>query len=721
MVQRLPVLGFMLVVALVLAAVVSAAPPAGFSDTLVTPVASPTALAFTPDGRLLITSQTGQLHVFQSGTLTTALDLRAPNLACVNHERGLLGVAVDPAFATNHFIYLYYTFNKFPSSNQQDNCPDAQPTNPNNPVNRVARFVLPASNVVDLGSETVLIDNIPSTNGNHNAGDLHFGKDGYLYISVGDGGCDYARTHGCAGGNKAARDQFILLGKILRITSDGGVPPSNPWLGADNARCYDPAPGGNHTGRNADGKKCRETFAWGLRNPFRFAFDPNAAGTRLFINDVGQGTWEEIDEGQAGADYGWSVREGHCAEGSTTNCGPQPAGMTNPIFDYPHGSAPNNCNAITGGAFVPNSLWPVEFDGAYLYSDYVCGRIFTLTRAGNSYTSAPFSPNAGVVIAMTFGPLPNPQALYYTTFSNSGQVRKIAYTGSANRSPTASASASPTSGAAPLAVSFDGSGSSDPDGDPLTDEWDFGDGSAHASMVSPSHTYTATGTYTATLTVRDGRGGSDSALVRIDVGNTPPVPSINAPAANFRYRVGQQIVLQGSATDAEDGTLPGASLSWRALLHHNEHTHPLLPPTSGVSVTITAPAPEDLAATNTSYLEVFLSATDSRGLTSVITRELRPHLVDVTLATDPTGLVLAANDTTITGPRALVSWEGYVLSVAAADQQDARGQTWLFDHWSDGGAAAHTITTPAEAATYTATFKPAPGTKYMRFIPLVKR
>src|SRR5262245_27776219 len=113
MVRRLLLLGSVLASVLALAAVVSAAPPAGFSDTLVTQAASPTALAFTPDGRLLITSQTGQLRVFQNGTLTTALDLRAPNRACVNHERGLLGVAVDPAFVTSHFIYLYYTFNKF--------------------------------------------------------------------------------------------------------------------------------------------------------------------------------------------------------------------------------------------------------------------------------------------------------------------------------------------------------------------------------------------------------------------------------------------------------------------------------------------------------------------------------------------------------------------------------------------------------------------------------
>ena len=114
---------------------------------------------------------------------------------------------------------------------------------------------------------------------------------------------------------------------MLRVTTSGGIPPDNPFQGANSARC-------NATGRSPAGTICQETYAWGLRNPFRLAFDPNAAGTRFFINDVGQNTWEEIDDGKAGADYGWNVREGHCATNSTTDCGAPPAGMTNPIFDY---------------------------------------------------------------------------------------------------------------------------------------------------------------------------------------------------------------------------------------------------------------------------------------------------------------------------------------------------------------------------------------------------
>nr|MDQ2996620.1 PKD domain-containing protein [Chloroflexota bacterium] len=481
--------------------------------------------------------------------------------------------------------------------------------------------------------------------------------------------------------------------------------------GADSARCYDPAPGGNKTAINTDGKKCQETYAWGFRNPFRFAIDPNVTNLRVFVNDVGENTWEEIDDAQPGANHGWSTREGHCAQGSASNCGAPPAGMINPIYDYQHG---NNCNSITASAFVPNGFW-AGYNGVYLFGDYGCGQIFTLTPNGaGGYTSGTFATGVGAIIAMQFGPYNGSQALYYTSFSNGGQVRRIIQTNGVNQPPSAVVSAAPSSGPAPLAVSLSAAGSTDPDGDPLTYDWDFGDASPHSSALAPTHSYAA-GVYTATLRLSDNHGNSDTATIRIDSGNTAPVPSFGAPNANLRYFVGQSITLVGSATDAEDGALPGSSLSWRALLHHNTHTHPYVPETPGASVTLTAPSPEDLAAAATSYLEVFLTATDSQGLTSVITRELRPNLVNVTLATAPTGLVLTVNDEAIVAPRTLISWQGYTLDIGAVDQTVA-GRPFRFDRWSDGGAATHAITTPPAAATYTASFRPPPV-----FVPIVVR
>src|SRR5262245_15018292 len=182
------------------AGVISAAPPAGFTDTLVAAVEDPTALTFTPDGRLLVTSQTGRLHVVEGGALLPqpAFDLGpgGQDVLCSTSERGLLGVAIDPQFASNHFIYLYYTFKQHPTA--ADPCPIHVPDSPDNPVNRVSRFVLPDSNIVSPASETILVDNIPSPRGNHNAGDLHFGKDGYLYISIGDGDCDFDPPYNCS-------------------------------------------------------------------------------------------------------------------------------------------------------------------------------------------------------------------------------------------------------------------------------------------------------------------------------------------------------------------------------------------------------------------------------------------------------------------------------------------------------------------------------------------
>jgi len=683
-------LGWLMTVLLHVSVAHGVAVPAQFEDSLVTTISSPTALAFTPDGRLLITTQPGTLRVYKDGALLAnpALDLTART--CSDLERGLLGVAVDPSFVSNRHIYLYYTFKKFGVCDTMT---------VNTPVNRVSRFTLADNSTVDPGSEVVLIDNIPQPSGQHNAGDLHFGKDGYLYISVGDGNCDYAGG-GCGSGNNAARDRHVLLGKILRITKSGGIPPSNPFLGTDSARC-------NLTGRTDVGKKCQETYSWGLRNPWRIAFDPNAASTRFFISDVGHIRWEEIDLAQAGADYGWNVREGHCATGSTTDCGPPPAGMTNPIYDYSHDTG---CTAVTAGAFVPNVVWPLEYDGAYLYGDYVCDKIFKLTRTtGGGFSATEFASGLGGINGMIFGPYLASKALYYMNYNRS-TVRRIAYTGNTNRAPASDPVADPSYGAVPLTVDFDGTGSSDPNGDPLTYDWNFGDGTAHATTATPTHKYSTAGTYTATLRVRDDEGAEDSASVRIDAGNFPPAPTIQSPTASKRFRVGEMITLTGSASDPEDGQLSSSALSWTVVKHHDTHTHPFLPPTSGNNVPLTAPQqPEDLATTTTEYLEIRLTATDSKGLARTITRDLRPNLVDVTLGTSPGGLKLEINGNTIIAPQTVVSWEAYGLQLNAPNQTDASGRFWVFDAWSDGGAAAHTVTTPAAAVTYTASFKPTCG------------
>jgi glucose/arabinose dehydrogenase len=679
-------------------ATATAQTPPGFEDAPVVDVPAPTAMAFTPDGRMLVTSQPGQLFVVENGVLvaTPALDLSST--MCTDIERGLLGVAVDPQFVTNGYVYLFYTFRKF----------SACPRNvAGTPVNRVSRFTM-RGNGVDRTSERVLVDNIPSYAGNHNAGDLQFGRDGYLYIATGDGGCDYTRPNGelqCAGLNGAARYEHALVGKVLRITPEGGIPPTNPFQGSGSVRC-------NLTGGAQPGQRCQETFVWGFRNPWRLAFDPNAPATRFFIYDVGQNTWEESNEASPGADYGWNVREGRCARGSVTDCGPPPAGMTNPIYAYRHTTG--GCNAITGGAFVPSGIWPQEFEGAYLFADYTCGSIFTLTRSSTgTYSRTAFISGLGASSAVTllFGPFGGTQALYYLTYANGGQVRRIAAVAGTNRTPSAAATASPRSGPVPLAVNFDARASSDPDGDVLAFDWEFGDGAPHGTASVVSHTYSAAGRFVATVRVTDPDGAASTASVTIDAGNAPPVASIVSPSSTTAFSVGQTLTLAGSASDAEDGTLSATQLTWQVLLHHNDHTHPWLQPTAGNNLTIQAPAPEDLQATTTSYLEIRLTATDSQAASITVHRDVRPRLVQVTLDSTPSGLTLSANGTPVTTPRTVTSWQGYTLSVSAATQRDAAGRSWLFSSWSDGGAATHTVVTPATAASYRATFAQATATR----------
>jgi len=667
--------------------------PQSYTDTRIADnVDQPTALAFTPDGRVLVTTQGGAVRVVKNGSLlgTAALDLSGK--LCTTSERGLLGIAVDPDFASNKYVYLFYTFKK------GSGCPTKNLSG--GPVNRVSRFTYNTSNDrIDASSETVLLDNMLSFAGNHNGGDIKIGGDGKLYVSLGDSGCQIDAPSSCGGGNANTKSKSILSGKILRINRDGSIPSDNPWVGSAGARrCGQP--GGDPDYRLDNSRPCVETYAWRLRNPFRIAFKPDGNG--FFINDVGQNVWEEIDEGIKGANYGWNDREGFCKNGSTSDCGAPPAGTTNPIFAYGRG---DDCKSITGGAFAPDGF---GLDGVYLFGDYVCGNIFKLTRNGSSYRRSDFITGFGAnsVVAMAFGPRPGGgQSLYYTIYSSGGEVHRVDFTGAANRKPTAVLAASPRSGPAPLEVSFNGDASTDPDGDSIDRyAFTFGDGqSISGSSEHVSYTYTRTGSFQATLVVTDSRGASsDPVSVTISPGNTPPTVTITAPSATKKFKVGEVINLRGSASDPQDGALP---VEWTVIRHHNDHTHPFFPPTVGDSVNVTMEGPEDLLAASNSYFEIQAKATDRAGSSTVVTRDLRAKEVVLTFRSEPTGLTLVLDNTfNATAPRVVTSWEAHRFRVQAPTQT-LNGHRYVFDHWSDGGAASHDLTTPAAATTYTATFR----------------
>ena len=267
-------------------------------------------------------------------------------------------------------------------------------------------------NRADPDSEEVIMT-IRQPYWNHNGGTIVFGPDGCLYVGLGDGG---------AGNDPHMNGQNLqtLLGKILRIDVDHrdpgkkyAIPPDNPFAG-------DPMMRG-------------EIWAYGIRNVWRMSFDRQTGV--CWAGDVGQNLWEEVDIIKKGGNYGWNIREGPCVTNSTTNCGTPPSGLINPIFSYRH---TNDCNAsgvagnsISGGAFVPNGVWPSQFQGAYLIGEFVCGKIFLLRPNGSgSFIATVFAsgPDIGNIVTMIFGPHQNTQALYFTTFAGGGQVRRISVT-----------------------------------------------------------------------------------------------------------------------------------------------------------------------------------------------------------------------------------------------------------------------------------------------------
>jgi glucose/arabinose dehydrogenase len=353
------------------AARVRAGSSATFNNVLVAGgIPNPTAMAFAPDGRLFVSQQTGQLRVITSaGTLLP--DPFVTLTVNSSGERGLLGVAFDPNFASNHWVYVYYTA--------------TTPTI----HNRVSRFTA-AGDVAVAGSEVPILDldNLSSAT-NHNGGTIHFGPDNKLYIAVGENA-------------NAANSQSVgnLLGKILRINADGTIPSDNPTTF--------PGIAGSPSGKN------RAIWSAGLRNPYTFDFQPGSG--RMFINDVGENAWEEINDGIAGSNYGWSICEGACS--------PPNANFRDPLFQYGHGIGETTGCAITGGAFYNPAIvtYPSDYVGKYFYAEFCSGWIRRFDPA--TRTSQPFASGLSSPVDLKVGPDGN---LYYLVRGGGGAVFKIVF------------------------------------------------------------------------------------------------------------------------------------------------------------------------------------------------------------------------------------------------------------------------------------------------------
>ena len=724
-----------------------AALPPGFQESVAfSGLDHPTALRFSPDGRIFVAEKNGRIKVFDSLADTTPTLFADLSTNVYNFwDRGLLGLALDPAFPSQPYVYVLYAYDHELGSTApaprwgtpgvlSDPCPTPPgPTADGCLVSgRLSR--LQASGNVMVGSEQVLVEDWCQQYPSHSTGSLAFGADGALYASGGDGasfnfadwGQDGAPLNPCGdppGGVGAVLSPPTAEGGALRsqdlrtntdpVSLDGAILRVNPATGAglpDN-------PLAASTDANA-----RRIVAYGLRNPFRINVRPGT--NEVWAGDVGWNTWEEInrlvDPGGAPVEnFGWPCYEGQGRQSGydsanlnlCENLYAQGTGaVTGPYFTYNHSSqvvagdtCPTGSSSVSGIDFYEGGPYPASYDGALFFADYSrdCIWVMKADASGN--------PAPGLLEAFV-APAANPVdvqispagELFYPDFDG-GTIRRIQFV-SANQPPVAVATANPTSGAAPLTVNFDGSGSSDPDGDPITYAWDLdGDGLYDDSTAAqPTFTYTQSGTYTARLQVTDSPGASSvSGPITITVGNTPPTATINAPSGSLMWRVGDVINFSGSGTDPQDGNLPASALSWSLILNHcpsNCHSHPLQDFVGVSSGSFTAPDHE-----YPSNLELVLRVTDSGGLTSTTSVTLQPQTVNLTFASTPSGLQLVVNGGSAATPFTHTVIAGSTNTISAPSPQTLNGNSYAFASWSDGGAQTHVITA-SSTATYAATY-----------------
>ncbi|WP_436936154.1 PQQ-dependent sugar dehydrogenase [Halovenus marina] len=317
---------------------------------------SPLAFAETPDGQYYVADRPGQIYLLDGNSIEPALDLS--DVIVTGGERGLLGLALHPEFDSNGRLYVRY------SASPRSNTPDSY-----SHTFVLAEFRVESDGRIDRDSEQTLLE-IPEPQSNHNSGPIAFGPDGYLYVGVGDGGAGGDRGEGHVedwyDANEGGNGQDVtenLLGSLLRIDVDDqpsgrpyGTPDDNPLVGREGLD---------------------EHYAWGLRNPWGISFD----GTDLYVADVGQSQFEEVNRIERGGNYGWNVREGsHCYDAEECpETTPDGEPLRDPVVEYPHDGEEITGDAVVGGYVYRGSEIPV-LSGRYVFGDLSAnGRLFVAT------------------------------------------------------------------------------------------------------------------------------------------------------------------------------------------------------------------------------------------------------------------------------------------------------------------------------------------------------
>ncbi len=727
------------------ARVESATLPAGFSESIaLSGLTEPTTVRFSPDGRVFVAEKSGLIKVFANLSATTPIIFHDLRTNVHNFwDRGLMGLELHPNFPTVPSVYVVYTYDKEPNNPQvprwgtPDATSDSCPTPPGATTHgcvvsgRLSRLEAAAGSSISTGTESVLVEGWGQQFPSHAMDTVMFGSDGALYVSAGDGASFTFADYGQAGIplNPLGDPPVGIGGVQTSPTAEGGRTRSQslrrvsgPTVLNGTIIRVDPFTGAgladNPLSASAD-SNTRRIVGYGFRNPFRFTVRPGT--NELWVGDVGLSTWEEIDRisdplTSTVRNFGWPCYEGTGPEASYQALGlnicqslySQSGGHTPPYFAYKHSqqvvageTCPIGSSSISGLAFNQGGNYPAPYQGALFFSDFSRKCIWSMFAGANGLpdlaTRATFAADAANPVDLQIGPGGD---LFYVDFTG-GTIRRIQYT-SGNQAPHAVIQATSLSGPTPLAVTFDGTASSDPNaGDTLSYSWDLnGDGLfGDALTAQTSFTYTQANVYNVQLKVTDNQGAFDIARVLISAGNSPTA-FIDAPVASTQWQVGQSITFSGHATDPNE-VLPPSAFTWEIILHHcpsNCHTHPIQSFTGVTTGSIAAPD-HDFP----SQLEIKLTVTDTQGLKDTKSVLLDPQTVALNFASTPSGLELVVGSSSAPTPFTRTVILGSVNSVSAATPQPLGGVTYYYASWSDGGNQSHLITGTAPA-TFVATY-----------------
>ena len=712
---------------------------AGFEVTeIFSGLDDPVSIEFAPDGRVFIGEKSGVVKVFD-GVSDISADVVADFSGDVHNfwDRGMLGLALDPDWATDPFVYVLYALDEGDQWN--DGCPSPPGSTVDGCVvdGRLSRFQVNASNSM-VGGEQVLLEGFwcqqyPS----HSIGDLAFDAQGALIVSAGDGASftfvDYGQRgiplnpcddppSGVSGTQEPAfsaeggalrsqdllttADAFTYDGSVIRVSKTSGAPfPTNPLIGG--VAGDDPI------------------IAHGLRNPFRITVRPGT--NEVWVGDVGWSTWEEIDRIADTTDalvenFGWP-----CYEGPTQQPAYQGTGLalceglydqtiasdlTPPVLAISHSSPPASCPgggaSISGLAFYEGGPYPPPYDGALFFADYSfkCIRVMfpDLNGDPDPVNVATIVSNTGVVDLAV-----GPDGDIFFVDLDAAAVFRLRFP-AGNHAPVADIQAAPTSGAAPLTVNFDGTGSTDADGDPLAYEWDLdGDGEFDDSTSpTPQWTFTSPILVNVSLRVTDPTPEFGIATIQIQaLVNSPPTAIIDTPAEGSTWAVGQTISFSGHGEDPDTGLLTGSALQWELILHHcatpgSCHQHSIM------SLGGDGGSFDGMDHEVPSFLELQLTVTDHGALEDTTSIQLDPETVTLTFQTEPDGLDLVVGPDLVTDPYSAEVIVGGAVSLSAPSPQTSGSHSFAFAAWSDGGNQTHLVTAPSNQTTYVATFSNGP-------------